>query len=156
MEFACAVAHALAFRRYAMKSRESINKILLFASALTTVAAVCGADDDKKTEKIIPAAEARNHIGKDCIAEMTVKSSKNAVPRRSYFLDSEEDFHDEKNLAVVISYDHAAKFQEAGIDDPAEYYKGKTIRVTGKVIEEDDQVRIRVDDPKQIKMVEPK
>ena len=46
------------------------------------------------------------------------------------------------------------KFQEAGIDDPADYYKGKTIRVTGKVIKEDDEVRIRVDDPKQIKLVE--
>jgi hypothetical protein len=73
-----------------------------------------------------------------------------------FFLDSEEDFHDGKNLAVVISYDHADKFRDAGIADPAEYYKGKTIQVTGKVIEEDDQVRIRVEDPKQIKLVEPK
>jgi hypothetical protein len=76
--------------------------------------------------------------------------------QRSQWPDSEEDFHDEKNLAVVISYDHADKFREAGIADPAEYYKGKTIQVTGKVIEEDDQVRIRVEDPKQIKLVEPK
>jgi DNA/RNA endonuclease YhcR with UshA esterase domain len=132
---------------------------LLFALALTALAGAVpflGADDAKTKEKIIPAAEIRSHVGKECTAEMTVKASKNAVPRRTYFLDSEEDFHDEKNLAVVISYDHAAKFLEAGIDDPAEYYKGKTIRVTGKVIEEDDQVRIRVDDPKQIKLVEPK
>jgi hypothetical protein len=139
-----------------MKLRESVSKTLFLASALATIALVSGADDDKKTEKIIPAAEVRNHVGKECTAEMTVKSSKNAVPRRTYFLDSEEDFHDEKNLAVVISYDHAAKFQEAGIADPSEHYKGKTIRVTGKVIEEDDQVRIRVDDPKQIKIVESK
>jgi DNA/RNA endonuclease YhcR with UshA esterase domain len=132
---------------------------LLFALALAALAGAIpsrGVDDDKTKGKIIPSAEIRNHIGKECTAEMTVKSSKNAVPRRTYFLDSEEDFHDEKNLAVVISYDHAAKFQEAGIDDPAEYYKGKTIRVTGKVIEENDQVRIRVDDPKQIKLVEKK
>ena len=87
---------------------------------------------------------------------MTVKSSKNAAPRKTYFLDSEEDFHDEKNLAIVISYDHADKFREAGIDDPSEYYKGKTIQVTGKVIDEDDQVRIRVEDPKQIKLLETK
>ena len=115
-----------------------------------------GADDPKSTEKIIPAAELRSHVGKECTAEMTVKASKNAVPRRTYYLNSEEDFHDEKNLAIVISYDHAVKFQEAGVADPADYYKGKTIRVTGKVIEEDDQVRIRVEDPKQIKLVEPK
>jgi uncharacterized protein (DUF58 family) len=142
-----------------MRSPQRISVALLFALALTALAGAVpflGADDAKTKEKIIPAAEIRSHVGKECTAEMTVKASKNAVPRRTYFLDSEEDFHDEKNLAVVISYDHAAKFQEAGIDDPAEYYKGKTIRVTGKVIEEDDQVRIRVDDPKQIKLVEPK
>ena len=114
------------------------------------------ADDAKPAEKVIPAAQARDHIGKECTAVMTVKSSKNAVPRKTYYLDSEEDFRDEKNLAVVISYDHIDKFREAGIDDPAEYYKGKTIHVTGKVIDEDDQVRIRVEDPKQIKLVETK
>jgi hypothetical protein len=113
-------------------------------------------DDPKPAEKVIPAAQAREHIGKECTAVMTVKSSKNAAPRKTYFLDSEEDFHDEKNLAIVISYDHADKFREAGIVDPAEYYKGKTIQVTGKVIDEDDQVRIRVEDPKQIKLVETK
>ena len=74
--------------------------------------------------------------------------------RREYYLDSEEDFHDEKNFAVVISYDHAELFQKAGIDDPAEHYMGKKLRVTGKVIEENDQIRIRVEDPKQIKIVE--
>ena len=142
-----------------MKVPRETSRTLLFVLALAAIAGAVpfrGADDAKTTEKIIPAAEIRDHVGKECTAQMTVKASKNAVPRRIYYLNSEEDFHDDKNLAVVISYDHAAKFQEAGIDDPADYYKGKTIRVTGKVIKEDDEVRIRVDDPKQIKLVEPK
>ena len=137
--------------------RISITSLCVFS--LATIAGAVpfrGVDDGKTTEKVVPAAEIRNHVGKECTAEMTVQSSKNAAPRRIYFLDSEADFHDEKNLAIVISYDHAAKFQEAGIDDPSEYYKGKKIRVTGKVIEEDDQVRIRVEDPKQIKLVDAK
>jgi hypothetical protein len=113
-------------------------------------------DDAQAAEKVVPAAMARTKIGEQCTVEMVVKASKNAAKRRTYFLDSEEDFHDDKNFAVVISYDDADKFRAAGIDDPAEHYKGKTIRVTGKVIEEDDQVRIRVDDPKQIKLVEPR
>ena len=65
-------------------------------------------------------------------------------------------FPRQNNLSVVISYDHAEKFQAAGIDNPAEHYKDKTIRVTGKVIEEDDQIRIRVEDPKKIEVVETK
>ena len=50
-------------------------------------------------------------------------------------------------VAVVISYDHAEKFKKAGIDNPADYCMGKKLRVTGKVIAENDQVRIRADDP---------
>jgi hypothetical protein len=112
-------------------------------------------DTPKATKEVIPADRAREHIKEKCTVELTVKASKNAVPRKTYFLDSEEDFHDEKNVAILISYDHAARFQEAGIDDPAEHYKGKTIRVTGTVLEENDNIRIRVDDPKQITIVEP-
>jgi hypothetical protein len=104
--------------------------------------------------KVIPAAEARDHLGETLTVEMTVRSSKNAIPRREIYLDSEEDFRDEKNLAVVISYDHAGAFKRAGIDDPAEHYRGKSIRVTGKLIREADQLRIRVEEPTQIKLTE--
>lgn len=111
---------------------------------------------DDPEPKVVPSAEAKDHVGERCAVEMTVRASKNAAPRRTYFLDSEEDFRDAKNFAVVIDYDDAAKFKEAGIDDPAEHYRGKTLRVTGEVIKESDQVRIRVTDPKQIKIIEPK
>ena len=103
---------------------------------------------------MVKAADARNHIDERCTVELTVRSSKNAAPRREYYLDSEEDFHDENNFAVVISYDHAEAFQKAGIDDPAEYYKGKKLRVTGKVIHENDQTRMRVEAPDQIKVMD--
>ena len=38
----------------------------------------------------------------------------------------------------------------------AEHFKEKTIRVTGQVIAEDDQIRIRIEDPKRIEIIEPK
>jgi hypothetical protein len=113
-----------------------------------------GLADDEKTPGLVSAPDAKNHVGQQCTVEMTVRSSKNAAPRREYYLDSEEDFHDENNFAVVISYDHADSFQQAGIADPSEHYKGKKIRVTGKVIRENDQVRIRVEAPDRIKVVE--
>ena len=137
-------------------STNHLHLVLVLLSSSIAVAAPGRADDAKTAEKVIPAAQARDHVGRECTVELTVRSSKNAAGRRTYFLDSEEDFHSAKNLAVIISYDHADRFREAGIDDPAEHYKGKAIRVTGKVIEEDDQIRIRVQDPKQIKIVEPK
>lgn len=128
----------------------------VFLTLLFSVAAVSTAlaqADEPGAKKAIAAADARRHIDETCTIEMTVRASKNAGPHREYYLDSEEDFRDEKNFAVVISYDHAELFQKAGVDDPAEHYKGKSLRVTGKVIRENDQVRIRVDDPKQIKLV---
>jgi hypothetical protein len=128
---------------------------LSLIAGLVAVAWGVGARGDAEPEKVIPAHEAQLHVDERCTAEMTVRSSKNAGPRREYYLDSEENFQDDKNLAVVISYDHAGAFKAAGIDDPADYYKGKTIRVTGKVIREAEQVRIRVEDPKQIRVVEP-
>ena len=102
----------------------------------------------------IPAAQARDHVGERRTVETTIAASKDATKRREYYLDSEPNFGDEKNFTVVISYDHADKFKAAGIDNPAEHFKGKTIRVTGTLIRENNQVRIRVEDPAQIKPVE--
>jgi hypothetical protein len=103
---------------------------------------------------VIPANEAQDHIGEEGRFRMSVKHTNNASKRMTYYLDSEEDFHSDDNLAVVISYDHADAFKKAGIDDPAAYYRGKTIEVTGKVVGEEDQVRIRVASPAQIKVVQ--
>jgi hypothetical protein len=47
-------------------------------------------------------------------------------------------------------------FDHAGITDPAEHDKGKKLRVMGEVIHENGQVRIRVEDPQQIEVVEDK
>ena len=112
--------------------------------------------DEPAAKATIAAADARDHVGETCTVELTVRLSKNAAPPREYYLDSEKDFRDEKNLAVVISYDHADLFKKAGIDDPSAHYKGKTLRVTGKIIREKDQTRIRVEDPKQITLVDDK
>jgi hypothetical protein len=85
---------------------------------------------------------------------MTGRSSKNALAgRMEIYLDSEENFHDEKNLAVVISAAGAAKFKDAGIDDPAAHFKGKTIRVTGTVVVHENRPRIVIEDPRQIRLV---
>jgi hypothetical protein len=126
-------------------SRSGLLLILFLAGAAR-------ADDPE----IVPAAEARSRDGRTCTVEMTVRSSKHAVPRKTYFLDSEADFKDPKNVAVLISDEDAASFRRAGIDDPAAHYKGKTIRVTGKVAiqRETNYVRIHVTSPDQIQVVD--
>ncbi len=138
-------------RRFDCTIRPGCALALLFLAPFLVTGA---AADDEKPPAVVKAADARKHINESCTVEMTVRSSKNAAGHSEYYLDSEQDFQDEKNFAVVISYDHADLFKQAGIDDPAEHFKGKSLQVTGKVIHEKDQVRIRVKDPKQIKIVE--
>lgn len=108
-------------------------------------------------DKALTPAAAIEMVDKQVTVQMVVRSSKNALAKRhEIYLDSEEDFRDEKNLAVVITEEGANKFKDAGIDDPAEHFRGKTIRVSGVVTRKDDRPRIEIDDPKAIHLIEPK
>ena len=96
--------------------------------AIAGVVGIAGAfADDEKPPKLVAAADAKSHIDERCTVEMKFLASKDAGPRRENYLDSEEDFHDEKNFAVVISYDHAERKKKAGIDNPADYYMGEEV-----------------------------
>ena len=109
---------------------------------------------DTKAEAPLPADKARDHVGERRTVETTILAAKDSQTRRESYLDSKADFSDEANFTVVISHDHLAKFRAAGIDNPAAHFKGKTLRVTGTLVREGQQVRIRVEDPVQIQKVE--
>ena len=101
----------------------------------------------------LSAPEARTRINERVTVEMPVKAAKNCQRCSLMFLDSEEDHHDPKNFAVAVTETGKSKFTEAKIDDPAGHFKGKTIRVTGLVIVNDNQPQLEVDDPGQIEFV---
>jgi DNA/RNA endonuclease YhcR with UshA esterase domain len=106
-------------------------------------------------DKALTPVEARKKVDAKITVEMTVQAAKDRLEKRGeIYLDAETDFHDEKNFAVVITKAGAAKLKEAGIDDPAEHFKGKKIRATGTVKEVDKVPRIEIDDAKQIRIVE--
>src|SRR5262249_24629948 len=131
-----------------------LMRLLTFATLLFV--ALLGNGEETK-DKPLPPGEAIKRVNDKVLVEMLVKASKNRLKKRQeIYLDSEEDFRDPKNLGIVINLAGAAKFKEAGIADPAEHFKGKTIRVTGTVTRENDRPRIVVDDPKQIRIVETK
>jgi acetyl esterase/lipase len=102
----------------------------------------------------IRSDRAKEHVGETRTIETTIQASKDSANHRMIYLDSETDFKDEKNFAIVISHDALGAFQAAGIEGLAAYYKGKTLRVTGTIIREEEQARIRVVEPGQIKVVE--
>ncbi len=119
---------------------------LLFLASLLMLAA----DEPKPLGPV----EARKRVGETIVVEMEVKAAKDRLEKRGeIYLDSEEDFRDEKNFAVVITRKGAESLRAAGIADPAEHFRGKPIRASGEVKKVDDVPRIEIDDAKQIRLV---
>lgn len=105
----------------------------------------------REDAKPLPPIEARKQVGKEITVKMEVKTTKDRLEKRGeIYLDAEEDFKSEKNFAVVITKKGAASLKDAGISDPADHFKGKTITAKGTVKEVDEVPRIEIDDAKQI------
>ena len=118
--------------------------------ALACGAAVAVAEDDKP----LSPAEARKKLGAKITVEMTVRAAKDRLEKRGeIYLDAEPDFRDEKNFALVITRAGAASLKAAGIESPADHFKGKKVRATGTVKDVDKVPRIEIDDAGQIKLL---
>lgn len=106
-------------------------------------------------DKPLTPVEARGKVGEQITVKMTVRASKDRLQKRGeIYLDSEADFHDAKNFAIVITKSGAASLQKTGIADPTAHFKGKVIRASGKVKEVDEIPRIEIDDAKQIRVAQ--
>lgn len=101
----------------------------------------------------ISPVEALNRLSQPVTVKMPIRRTKSCTCSSQFFLDCEENHRDPKNLGLVVTTAGAGKFKEAGIDDPAEHFKGKTIRVQGVVILKEGWPYIEVDDPGQIEIV---
>jgi len=129
-----------------------MRSLLLLGWLVCCGGSVASAQDAKP----LTAPEARKKVGAKITVEMKVQLTKDRLEKRGeIYLDSETDFRDEKNFAVVITKTGAAKLKEAGIDDPANHYRDKTIRATGEVKLVDDRPRIEIDAANQIRIVDP-
>ena len=105
-------------------------------------------------EQPLAPVQARKKVGDKITVEMTVRAAKDRLEiRGEIYLDSEPDFRDEKNFAVVIMKKGAASLKAAGIDSPADYFLAKKIRATGIVKEVDNVPRVEIEESKQITVV---
>jgi len=103
---------------------------------------------------IIEAAEAADHVGEECVVEMVVRAARMFDDGGRCFLNSHKNHRDEDNFTVVIFRGGLARFREADIDDPADHFLDRTIRVRGVIAEHKDRPQIVVEDPEQIELVE--
>ncbi len=124
------------------------------AFLLAFVTASSLAAQDAAAEKPLTAVEARAKAGEMVYVELTIQNAKNFLADRgAIYLDSEKNFRDEKNIAITITKAGAAELKKAGIEDPAEHFKGKTVRVRGTLNLKDKVARIEVKEAKQIELV---
>lgn len=128
-------------------------------AALIAVVFVTLADEVTTSQadepKVIKATEARNHVGETCSITFKVRHTKHGVNRKTYFLDSEEDFQSDKNLGVQISEAVAATLKEKkSVTDPHVYYADKTIRVVGKIFLQEDRPSLTIEKPDEIDLVD--
>lgn len=112
---------------------------------------LCVAYEDRPLTPI----EARKQVGNKIEVQMKPAVIKDRLENRGeIYMDSEKDFRDEKNFAVVITEKGANRFKEKGIKDPAKHFEDKEIRAKGIVKVVQSVPRIEVDDPDQISIVE--
>jgi DNA/RNA endonuclease YhcR with UshA esterase domain len=124
----------------------------MFTIACLFVSLPCALGDDQT--KPIGPAEAATKVNEQVTLEMEVKSA--TLRGMNCFLNSEKDFRDPKNLTLFIDKDALSKFKDAKIDDPAAHFKGKVVRVEGKVVLFRDRPEIKLSGPDVIKIVEKK
>ena len=103
--------------------------------------------------KPLTPAEAAKKLEMKVTVEFEVKSTGG---NNNNYLNSHADYKDPANFTIFIPKAVLTKFAAAKIDKPIEYYKGKTIQVTGTVTLFEKKPQIRVEDPAQIKVVEKK
>jgi hypothetical protein len=97
--------------------------------------------------------EAIQRLNEAVTVEMPVRRSKSCTCSSQFFLDCEDNKRDPRNLGVIVTTAGAVRFKERQIDDPAEHFLGKTIRIHGMVVLKDSRPYIEVDDPAQIEVV---
>ncbi len=105
--------------------------------------------------KALTPVEAQDHVGQVVLVQLTVRAAKNRLEKRGeIYLDSEEDFRDERNFAAVITRRGAVSLAAKQITNPVEHFQGKVIQVRGLVKDVDGVLRIEVNDAEQIRRVE--
>jgi len=103
--------------------------------------------------KAVSPEDAAAHVGTVCSVTMQVASSRLMPDGSRCFLNSRADHRDKGNFTVVIFASGLAKFAEAGVADPADHFKDKTIRVTGRIDLHREQPQIKVTLPEQIEVL---
>lgn len=108
--------------------------------------------NDNGNQNNLSATNAKNHFGEYQNITLTVQTSHDSG--KAVFLNSEKDYKKPDNFTVVIFAASKKNFTALGISDPAKYYLGKKITVSGKIKKYQGKAEIIVGSPKYIQVLE--
>jgi uncharacterized protein (TIGR03067 family) len=120
-------------------------------SALSAVVIVVPLLHAAEAAKPLTPAEAAKKVNEEVTLQMDVKAS--SLRGTNCWLNSESNYRDAKTFTVFINKDAMEKFKAAKIEDPAAHFRGKTIRVSGKVELYQNRPEIILSGPDAIKIV---
>ena len=144
----------------ALASQPLVLVLGLIASLAATVSLAAAEPAGPSATLEQPAAatiapeEALSRVGEEATVEFVVQAARKLDDKEVCFLNSLKDHREKGNFTAVIFRDGLARFAADGIDDPADAFLGKTIRVSGLVAERSGQAQIVVESPTQIEVVE--
>lgn len=111
-------------------------------------------DSPKAPPKVIKPDDAKEYDGKDVIVEFKVAASFEATDKGVCFLNSLKERDDPKQFTAFINHDALLKFrQDSKAAKPADYFKGKKVRVSGTIKPYQGRYEVEVTSPEQIKIV---
>ncbi|HWB00935.1 MAG TPA: hypothetical protein VG713_20730 [Pirellulales bacterium] len=131
-----------------------MNALYSWVGFVAITAAALAARGADEATNVVPAAEARSHVGEKCTVEMTVEGGRKLAAKGPCILNSMRNFRDKDNFSVIMFAEALDKYKEVGVQDPSEHLYGKKIQVTGKIELYKEQPQIKVTDPDEIKLVE--
>lgn len=127
----------------------------LLVSVITAIVLSSFSTAKEAAEQPIAPAEAKNHVGKKVTVKMEVKAAKKSTKMKKVFLDSLENFQDPDNLGVTLTEEVETDLaRQHSTADVAEFFRKKSIRVTGTIVRRDDRTYLDVEKSDQIKLVE--
>jgi len=112
------------------------------------------ADSSKAPLKVIRPEDAKEYDGKEVAVEFKVAASFEAADKGVCFLNSVKERDDPKQFTAFINHDALLKFrQDSKTAKPADYFKGKKVRVSGTIKPYQGRYEIEIASPEQIKIV---
>jgi hypothetical protein len=144
-----------AMNRFVSLSLGFLCLIVLLPAVVRAADESAPAMTEEQKDNVIKPEDAKNNVGKEVIVEFVVVGGRTLEDKGIGFLNSSTDPNDPDGFTAFITKTGMNKFKdEAKIDDPADHFMNKKIRVSGKIKKYKDKPEIEVKSPDQVKMIE--